>query len=530
MAIEYTVVIFDQADTDAFARVEGGGADTDLTYPLYFKYGIEPSPGMPNIASPGTLVMYLDNYELTTYPWHDTNTGSVEFASDGIGATWGVGMEFTTDIASSSDQTFMIGRITEWNEVPGVVEDRVVEVVLMDYMYELQEHLVDRLSPLSGYTLQNLLKAITYTGADTEAMPFKPPFGTLRWMNPIEYEFTLDLAYSDVVSGSNRVIQPLAKLVGSTLGYFYVQPGNSVPAGVFYYQTLDEWIDFARTDHHTFDNQWLDIQMSKTRDHQFTRVDVTYYPADVSTSNEVLFSHNSVYRVKPSATQYLRVNYRDPDSKDVSITVLDTDIVTPVSGTDYLVSYTSGSTDNAASSDLTVNLTNYGSAAQLEFVNGGTSNLYLSLLQVRGKPIRLYDKVTITKGDGQTSANTLKVDLKYMDDADFAENALNYYDRIYNRYPDEPFVSSITFQAGQDSDTFEMAHSARIGDSIRIKEDVNSLDSYYRIMNVEWLFNACYDIQVTFGLWPTEYTSLHMVSDSDEHYTDSNGARFAFWR
>lgn len=525
MAIDYTFRIQWQSDTNSFSY-NPSGLDTDMVYPFYATYGIHPSPGRPNVAAPGEVVFYLDNTD-SDFSRTDTRTTQVEFATDGIGATFGIEALFSTDVLDSL--TFCIGRVTEWNAVPGLADERTVEVVCKDYMYELQEHISANLTPQTNAPVGDMLQSITFTGADTEAMPFRPPFGISEYSTNGE---SLSYAYSDVRAGSNRVITPLSKVVRSGLGYYYLQPINFVTAQ-FWYRTLDEWIDGARTDHHTFDNQYLDIDIGKGRDYQYTNTEVTYYPVDVSDSNEILFTLNRIGHVKPGETTYFTANYTDPESKGQSITCIDTDVITPVSGTDYLVSYTSGDTDNAASSDLTINLTNKGSAAELEFINSNTSqDLYLSLLQVRGKPIRLYDNVTISKGDGLTSARSLKVDMKYQDDPDFAESALNYFDRIYNRYPSDPIVKSITFQAGADSDIFQKAVDARIGNSIRIIEDVNKLDAYYRIMNVTWEFNSFQDIVVTWGLWPTEYTSLHMVDEAatPQHMTDSNGARFAFWR
>jgi large exoprotein involved in heme utilization and adhesion len=201
--------------------------------------------------------------------------------------------------------------------------------------------------------------------------------------------------------------------------------------------------------------------------------------------------------------------------------------VTPVDATDYIYS-------GVPSTDLSLTFTNYNSAGEYDITNNGSTDVTFTTLQVRGKPVYLYDKVTLVSTDaGMTWAVPLDIRMKYQDDVDFANDVKNYLAGKYSTYPTNNVSRSISFIATADSDTMSLAMNGKLGKSVNIIEDVNVISDPYIITQVGWDIYAPELIQVTWDLWPADRWANYFLHDSDDtasYMTDSDSNRFAFWR
>lgn len=491
---------------------------TDMIYPISITKGLKDyKPYAPFVANTGEMTFYIDNTS-SDFRWSDASTNGL-YSETGIGAYYMLTVH--TAAVGSSDylssdymQTLFQGRVAEWNAEPGLFEGRYVEVVTKDYIQDLAQFPADGLSVRFDLTPPELLALIDATiPYNTDLLP---EYSTNDAAYPV--------AWFDIQNGITRTLTAVSKTVGSAFGHYYIEPEENNGFEQIRYISRDNWIDNG-VDLATFDNQWLAIDISKGREYQFSPINVTYHPTSMADTDIVLFEFLELPTIRPGKTWRRFGNYRDPANKAKFVTLADTDLTTPVSGTDYVVT-------GVASSDLSVSLTNFGSAGKYIITNNGTENAVFTTLQIRGKPIYSYDAATITSAssDGNPATNVLNLDLPYISDGDFAESVFNFLDISYNRYPEKSIIKSITFQASADSDAFEIARTAKISDIVHIIEDVNGIDDDYRIIGWDWDIYGCNDIQVTFYVHPNEYMTLHMVDSDGDHMVDSDGDRFAFWR
>lgn len=489
--------------------------DSDLVYPIFFSYGItNNAPGGAHIASAGTMQIFWDNLG-STLPYTDTNS---VYAG---GKPTGIGARYALRITNDTDTTYLFtGVVTEWNAVPGLFDERVTEVIVQDYMWELGRYPVNMLEVHKSSTAETLMSRIVNSTplSTTDMMPY--PMSAVDYSTDGE-AFTL--AFHDLVDGSTKAISAMAKIAASEMGHIWTE-GEDAGQRAMYYLTHTDWINRGRGSIGTLDNRYLDLDIGKSHRLEYAPIFLNYTPAETAASAVVMAERQNDLTVKQGESDTLRLNYRDPNNKDVRVTALDTDVTAPASGTDYIFT-------GPTSSDVSVTFSNYGSAGEYTLDNtAGTADAVFTTLQVRGKPIYIYDDVVLTSSDGSPSAETLRVNMPYLDNNDFAHDVMTFYKRLYSRYPDESVATSVSFEATADSDILSMAMQGKVGKSFRLIEDVTRTDNYYRITSVTWDIYAPEHIVVTWGILSSEYTALHMVDSDGDHMVDSDGNRFAFWR
>lgn len=501
-------------DSNGFVFQLGSPVD-DMIYPVRISQGItDYKPSMPFVPPAGESVIYLDNSS-SDFPWTDDNIETARYSGGGIGSfyTFVVSTSTASSDLADTDKIISIftGRVSELNPIPGLFDERITEMVISDFFYDLAFYPVNGLSAQINQTSSDLLATIYNT-----MMPYQPAATSINANANV-----FPVAWFDVRNGQTRGITAISKAVMSDFGHLYMHPGN-LTLQPLEYVTRDGWIDQGK-DLATFNNQWLDLEIGKSRDLEFAPIYVTYHPTSIADTDVVLFEFTNFPILKPGGTWTRICNYRDPNSKASFVTLADTDLTAPVSGTDYVPT-------GVPSSDLSVSLTNLGSAGKYSITNNGTANASFTTLQIRGKPVYSYDAVTVASTDGTPAASVLNVNLPYVSDGDDAEAVLNFLSIAYGHYPTASVVKSITWKATADSDAFEIARTARFGDIVHIIEDVNFIDHDYRITGWEWNLHGCNDIDVTFFVHPNDYMVLHMTDSDASIMTDSNGARFAFWR
>jgi len=494
-----------------YETTEGSATFTAYTsnalYPVSFKYGFGTNnPTMPHVAMSGSLQFYLDNLS-SDLPW-------TEASSDGDAAGKGTGdlVRITIDYDSDNLDTFSFyGRIAEWNTVPGLFDERVTEVIAYDYIYDMAAHVIDGLSVRLNADASVLLTDIT---SDMPFAPFAESYSATG------EHFTY--AFYDLVDGGTKALSAASRVAASEWGHLYCEGGTLT------YKTNNDWISSGASIG-TLDNRFLDLEINKNRNLSYCPIFVSFNPAEIGSSDEVLTNNQATIEIPSGDSKTIRLRYYDPANADVYVTVLDSNIVTPVDATDYIYSQSS-STD--ASSDLTVTFTNKGSAGEYAITNGGGGLVTFTTLQVRGKPIYTYEKITFVSpsSDANSSSKSLDVNLRYMDSDIFAEDLMNFLHRTYATYPLDNVAKSISFMATADSDTMAMAMKGKVGTTFTLVEDVNVINESYRITGVGWDIYSPQLIIVNWDIYPDELYAVHMTDSDSNHLVDSDGAIFAYWR
>lgn len=167
---------------------------------------------------------------------------------------------------------------------------------------------------------------------------------------------------------------------------------------------------------------------------------VTLYPVETAGAVQVIWTAQTTITVPPGATRTIYGNFRDDNGERVGAT----EVVTPAASTDYI--YTYHDIDVTASGKLTVTATIEATRVKWVLENTTTwADLELTTLQIRGKPIRVYDPITIEAEDS-TSQTEYEVRAQRLDLAmqDNLELAQSYTEYLIGRFS-EPILVGDSF-------------------------------------------------------------------------------------
>ena len=160
---------------------------------------------------------------------------------------------------------------------------------------------------------------------------------------------------------------------------------------------------------------------------------VTVYPVETVGSVQVLWTARTVLRLAPGQTRVVYAPFRDENGERVGAV----DVVTPVANTDYTVSeFSDGSgVDYTTAPSFSISVDVEATRARITLGNTAIGALYMTLLQVRGKPLRTYDPVTVEESDAGSQAaydtRALALDLPMQADPVFA---LSYAQYLIGRF------------------------------------------------------------------------------------------------
>lgn len=160
---------------------------------------------------------------------------------------------------------------------------------------------------------------------------------------------------------------------------------------------------------------------------------VTVYPVETVGSVQVLWTARTVLRLAPGQTRVVYAPFRDENGERVGAV----DVVTPVADTDYTVSeFSDGSgVDYTTAPSFSIGVAVEATRAKITLGNTAIGPLYMTLLQVRGKPLRTYDPVTVEQSDAASQAaydtRALALDLPMQADPVFA---LSYAQYLVGRF------------------------------------------------------------------------------------------------
>ncbi|MBN1963310.1 MAG: hypothetical protein JW910_01605 [Anaerolineae bacterium] len=124
---------------------------------------------------------------------------------------------------------------------------------------------------------------------------------------------------------------------------------------------------------------------------------VTVYPVETLGAAQVLWQAQTVLRIAPGETRELYALFRDDAGNRCGAV----NVVTPVAGTDYTVNDQRDGSGHDYTNDPVFSLSVDIEATRAKFTLGNTAigPLYVTLLQVRGQPVVVYDPVTLEASD-----------------------------------------------------------------------------------------------------------------------------------
>jgi hypothetical protein len=159
------------------------------------------------------------------------------------------------------------------------------------------------------------------------------------------------------------------------------------------------------------------------------KVEVTLYPRTVGSVGTELGRSASTFRLKAGESRSITLRYRDPDNPDGTCSA--STIIEPVASTDYTANEESDGSGADLTTSLSVVVENRTSAAYLTVGNTGSTDLYVTLLKIRGTPLTARQPVTITSADAQSihdyGAQSQSMTIAGVSDTELVQSYADYY-------------------------------------------------------------------------------------------------------
>lgn len=243
------------------------------------------------------------------------------------------------------------------------------------------------------------------------------------------------------------------------------------------------------------------------------KCEVTYTPRSVSEAVTVLYASPNTAEVKTSSTITVNASFKDPANETSTCGGKD---VVCIPGTDIILnSKQDGSGENVTSQHVVV-IEVFATSATITITNTATTSIWVTKLQVRGRPISLLASETaeeknitsIQDYDLQESA----ISIPALDNADTAQSIA----RIMVAKFAEPYrrFRRVTFMANYSAKLLGYARDLRIGNGIRLTYDDH--DQTYVIIGQEHRISPGGSNRHEVSLWvkDTRITPFFVIGES----------------
>ena len=446
-------------DSIKHEMVFAGDTFTDITDDVLFtpsprwSRGISSNKPTQRVANTGKMTLYLNNSltnSATTLGYYSPGNANVR-----SGFTNGIRyrLTFTKD---GQDYIKYFGRINDVFPLPGTNYSRRTKVVIFDYMGMATRHTLSLLAFTTTKRIDEVMPLITANGAfeplsssyATGVSTFPTVFDTARASTKMVAEFK-KLAFSEQTyiyvkgnvtdgetlvsenrnsrSGVSNTELPLAS---SDSDFLLMETGDNLLL-----ETGDNFL-LNQTQTAKFDNTMLPKSKITWGSQVFNQVRGNSFPREVGTSNEILFTLQTVVSLAASeVAASVRIQYRDPGGSPAK--VAGKDMVTPVVSTDYTANTQEDGGGTDLSADLGVSVTFGVEGADYTLTNNSSQTMFVTLFQLRGIKILIFDPTTIVSDDPTSQAihgvKPLTLNQQYQDDPtvaqDFvASNLIRYKD------------------------------------------------------------------------------------------------------
>jgi hypothetical protein len=493
----------------------------DVLTPIRISYGIQGGGPTDRTASSGTCQFSLDN--------STANSAGVlgYYSPVSINARLGfaVGIRVRVsflDPATSLWHVKFLGSISSIIPAPGLYGSRRVAVQAVDWMDEAAR------ATVQGLTTQINKRSDEIINLLVGNVPRAPEAQSLS-TGLDTYPFALDTARDD---RQNPVLQEIARVVLSELGYFY-QRGDG---------TVRFEARFGRvntTDALTLDNTMQALQVTSELDDLLTRVQVVTHPRTVDTGDVVLYQLKTVTEVPTGETLTLLGPYTDPNNR--ASRVGGTAMVAPVAVTDYTMNSQADGlgTDLTGSFSVTAALGSNG--VRWTIVNNSGQTGQITKLQCRGRGLYDYEN-TVAEAEDTTIAlqygeQVATIDMPYQNNPGLGQNAARYLLALYGPQEVRPWrlgtagfselgqTTQLSYYVRLNVDTVRVAPETAdlqtqilvrdIGDRIALRETVTSLASSYFIQAVDLEVQAPGLPFVTWTLTPADTQTYWALGTAD---------------
>lgn len=167
---------------------------------------------------------------------------------------------------------------------------------------------------------------------------------------------------------------------------------------------------------------------------------IIVYPVETVGAVMTLWEAHSALRIAPGQTRVVTAAFRDENGERVAAV----DVVEPVATTDFTVNeFADGSgVDYTSSPRFSLDTVIEATRAIFTMENTAIGPLFVTMLQIRGKPIRVWDAIEVEESDSTSQADyevrAVVLDLPMQSDEVFAQSYAEY---LIGRFK-EPFLQA----------------------------------------------------------------------------------------
>ncbi|HVO70082.1 MAG TPA: hypothetical protein VMT24_08555 [Aggregatilineaceae bacterium] len=259
-----------------------------------------------------------------------------------------------------------------------------------------------------------------------------------------------------------------------------------------------------------------DLEVALAVDRVINLAEITVYPVETVGAAQIIWTARTVLHLAPGQTRVIHAPFRDDNGERCGAV----EVVAPVATTDYLVNDQPGGDgfNYTNSPHFSVSTAIEATRATITLSNTAIGPLYVTKLQVRGKPIRVYDPITIEEEDAASQnlyeKRALALDLWMMPDPVFGQAYAEY---LVGRYK-APALAATRMEV-RDRDVIAGVNlfSLEMMDKILASDPATGLSEA-----AHWIRAVEYDLQ------PGGYVvTLHLERADDRKYCLLDRQEFA---
>jgi hypothetical protein len=390
----------------------------------------------------------------------------------------------------------------------GIYGRRRTKVVAEDWMAMASDHELNLLELQENYTID---QAVSLIVANMPVVPLSTSYAVGSSTFPTVF---------DATRTGTRAISEFQKLALSEFGYIYIKRGldgetlivesrdtrsnvsntvTPIPADESSV-SINEDDSYLLNEDDTssvldesqaleFDNENIPQEVITSYGKNLAnKIIATSYPRKVDTAaTTVLFALQSPFKILAGGTKEgYRGSFRDPAGG--ASYVNGKEMVTPVSGTDYAAFANEDGTGTDYTANLVVTATYGTNEVEYTLTNNASVDIWVTVLQARGKGIYLYDPVTTIKEDLASQVVQgvlpLRFDMIYQDDPTTVD-AFSEYTLGLEKDPNL-IIDSYPVIANRNSNNMLGFMYLEPGARARFKEGQIGIDSDYFIQGYKY--------------------------------------------
>jgi hypothetical protein len=409
------------------------------------------------VAQTGTLAFAMNNYPSSDETALGYYTPGHNFARSG----WRLGLALRMRIQYQElDIVMWRGRIDNVVPEPGIMGDRLVHVIAVDWMDEAASFALENAQTQTNKRSDEVFAAII------AACPVQPPaIQTDVGMGTFAY--ALDSTRSESMTATSE----FARLASSELGYVFVNKSGAI----VFEGRRRRGAQAAAENQFVFTRTVDALPSPRDRKSISNRVRVVTHPRRVETSPVVLYRLVQPQELGPGEEYKPFGGYVDPNQRASRVGASST--VPLVSGTDYAANMNADGSGADMTSSLIVTANTTGNGVSFYVQNTSGSTIYLTKLQVRGYALYDYEQAVMQAEDEHSrmryGLRVIDFDMPYESNGIVGQSAA-YYILGITKEPAHA-AHSMTFIANDNDDLMRQAMNREISDRVYISEPATGL-------------------------------------------------------